>query len=165
MTTCCSCFKPKANYQCELCESSICKACTQFKNEDSFAFYKVVPEKLNKNVYCPQCFDQNVAEPLDEYNALVEKAKTVAVFFKEESKKTRLFSRKEEPVEVLECLDEDETVLRLAFLAAQKKFNSIIDVDLKYLKIKNGSHLYHVWNGKAVPCNLDEKTLNREFYD
>lgn len=133
--------------------------------EGSFSFMKKVPSELAHPLYCPQCFDEKVSAPLVSYNETLERAKEVLVFSKDESKKTRLFSRKEEPVQVAECLDKDETILRLAFLAAQKQFNSIIDVELKSEKVMNGSHRYHVWKGRAIPCNLDDRQLNRDYSD
>ncbi len=161
--TCCSCHKPKANYECPLCKESVCKACTQFMEDGSFSFLKKIPEELSHTLYCPRCFDEKVALPLSNYNELKEKAKEVIIFFKDESQKTRLFSRKEPMLEVTECLDREETILRLAFFAAEKKLNAIIDVDLKSEKVMNGSHRYSRWKGSAIPCHLDEKILSREY--
>lgn len=161
--TCASCYKPKANYECPLCHEHVCKACVQFMEDGSFSFLKKIPDELTHSQYCPRCFDTKVAEPLNHYQELQEKAKEVIIFFKDEGQKTRLFSRKEPPVEVQECLDRDETILRLAFFAAEKKMNAIIDVDLKSHKIMNGSHRYSVWKGSAIPCFLDDKALKREY--
>lgn len=133
--------------------------------DGAFSFLKKVPAELSHPIYCPQCFDEKVALPLQDYNDTLERAKEVIIFSKDETKKTRLFSRKEESVEVTDCLDREETILRLAFLAAQKNFNSIIDVELKYEKVMNGSHRYHVWKGRAVPCKMDARQLNRDYSD
>jgi hypothetical protein len=162
-STCSSCFKPKANYQCPLCHEDVCKSCTQFMEDGSFSFLKKIPEEISHTMYCPRCFDEKVAVPLENYLSTIEKAKEVVVFFKDEGQKTRLFSRKEPIVEVPECLDREETILRLAFFAAEKNFNAIIDVDLSSKKIMNGSHRYSIWKGSAVPCKLDEKILSREY--
>lgn len=162
---CCSCQRPKANYVCPLCEQDVCKACAQFLDEASFAFLPSRPSELSHSLYCPRCFDDKVAGPLAEYEAGVEKARQVAVFMKNESKRTRLFPRKETPVVVIDCLDEDETILRLAFLAAQDNYNAIIDVDLKSEKVISGSHKYTKWKGTAMPCNLEERQLRQEYYD
>ncbi|HXH75983.1 MAG TPA: hypothetical protein VNJ08_13515 [Bacteriovoracaceae bacterium] len=164
-TTCCSCHKPKANFECAICSSQICKSCTQFLPEDTFSFLKKIPVELSHSVYCPRCFDDNVASPLATYNETMEKAKEVIVFLKNEGKKTRLLARKEEPYIVLDCLDKEETLLRLAFYAAQENFNSIIDVDITHEKVINGSHKHFVWKGTAMPCQLDDKMLNAQYYD
>jgi hypothetical protein len=161
--TCNSCYKPKANFECPLCHEDVCKSCIQFMEDGVFSFYKNIPEDLSHSQYCPRCFDEKIAVPLKNYEELQNKAKDVIIFFKDESQKTRLFSRKEPAVEVPECLDREETILRLAFFAAEKKFNAIIDVDLKSHKVMNGSHRYSVWKGSAIPCHLDEKALQREY--
>ena len=162
---CCSCHKPKVNFQCALCESGLCKGCTQFMDENSFSFLKKVPTELAHSIYCPKCFDDKVADTLQNYKETMEKAKEVIIFFKNEGKKTRLLPRKEEPYQVIDCLDKEETILRLAFFAAQANFNSIIDVDLTYSKVIHGSHKYLKWKGTAVPCQLDSKTLNQAYYE
>lgn len=92
----------------------------------------------------------------------MERAKDVQVFFKTQGKETRLIKRLEEPYEVLDCNDEDETVMRLAFLAAKNNFNSIIDVDLKYEKIRINGYQTHKWSASAVPANIQEKNLLKD---
>jgi hypothetical protein len=134
-------------------------------DDDSFSFLKKIPSELTHPIYCPQCFDEKVSAPLADYNSTMEKAKDVIVFFKNEGKKTRLLPRKEQPLEVIDCLDENETVLRLAFFAAQGNFNSIIDVEIKSEKVINGSHKYSKWRGTAMPCLVDEKFLKQDYYD
>jgi hypothetical protein len=163
INTCCNCHRPKANYNCELCEEFLCKACAQFMLEDRFSFLRKVPEILSKSIYCPRCFDANVAGPMTDYDATMERAKDIAVFFKEEGKRTRFFSRKEAPYTIEKCIDKDETILRLAFLAAQDNFNSIIDVNLVSEKIVVGSHKNLIWKGTAVPCQLEQRYLNQDY--
>jgi thiol-disulfide isomerase/thioredoxin len=97
---CSFCQRPKANYTCEMCQSTLCKACAQFLNEDSFSFLEKIPQELSFTTYCPPCYDTNVAAPLADYEAVKEKAKDVVVFFKEQGQATRLMRRKEHPVSV-----------------------------------------------------------------
>jgi len=131
--------------------------------DGAFSFMKKIPEHLSHTQYCPRCFDEKVAETLRNYETLKESAKNIIIFFRDEGQKTRLFSRKEPVVEVENCHDRNETILRLAFFAAEKNFNAIIDVDLKSHKVMNGSHRYSLWKGSAVPCNLSERDLQREY--
>lgn len=155
--SCCSCFNAKASLECGLCHQAVCKKCAQFLAEDSFSFLAKVPEQLTHTVYCPQCFDAQVAAPLAEYNETMEKAKNISIYFKEQSKETRLLSRKEAPVKVENCPDREETLLRLAFFAAHKKFNGLIDVELISKKIREGSYQTQSWSGSAIPVNLDAR--------
>ncbi|MFP5384801.1 MAG: hypothetical protein ACLGHN_01895 [Bacteriovoracia bacterium] len=158
---CKTCRKPKAPYICGLCEEHVCKACAQFQT-DAFSFLQKVPAELSHSVYCSQCFDEKIAAPLSDYEEMMEKAKDVMVFFKNESKKTGHIKRKEEPLKVEDCEDEDETVLRLAFFAAQKGFNCLLDVQLTNRKIIVGSHKKTVFSGTAIPVTIDPKDV-REY--
>lgn len=154
-TTCVFCNRPKATLSCGLCSTDICKNCTQFLNEESISFLRKIPKGLEYTVYCPPCFDKNVSPQLENYNQIMERAKEVLVFFKDQGKKTRLFKRTVEPLEIENCMDRDETVLRLAFLAAQGNFNSIIDVDLSSKKIRNAGYQTSTWSGSAIPSQID----------
>lgn len=159
--SCCSCFKPKATLQCGICESAVCKKCAQFLEEDSFSFLTKVPKDLAHSVYCLQCFDAKVAPELEAYNDTMEKAKDIAIYYKDQSKETRLISRKELPVEVVDCADKEEAILRLAFFAAQGSFNGLIDVDMTSKKIREGAYQTQKWSGTAIPAHIDPKRLNR----
>jgi hypothetical protein len=161
MENCLTCQKPKATLECALCESPICKSCTQYLDDDSFSFLKQIPAELIHRTYCTNCFDEKVSDPLNAYLETMEAAKNVLVFYKNQGKMTRLMKRKEDPVQVVDCHDKDETLLRLAFFAAQAKFNSIIDVDIVAKKIINGSHKSLIFSGTGIPYQCDTKMLNR----
>ncbi len=92
----------------------------------------------------------------------MESAKNVFVYYKAQSKETRLMKRSESPLQVNACADRDETVLRLAFLAVKLGFNAIIDVDLVSKKVRDGSYKILTWNGTAVPAIVDAEKLNRQ---
>jgi len=156
---CSFCQRPKASYHCEVCEAQLCKACAQFLDDDSFSFLATKPHELSFTTYCPPCFDQNVAAPLSRYNETMEKAKDVIAFFKDQGQATRLMKRSEAPVTVTNCPDREETLLRLAFLAAQNGFNSILDVEIIHKKVINGSHKALIFSGSAVPFQMDEKQI------
>lgn len=158
---CKTCRKPKAPYTCGLCEEHLCKNCAHFQS-DAFSFLQKIPPELSHSVYCPQCFDEKVAGPLDEYETAMEKAKDVMIFFKNESKKTGHIKRKEDPLKVEDCEDEDETVLRLAFFATQKGFNCLLDVQISHKKIIVGSHKKTIFSGMAIPVNIDPSDI-REY--
>jgi hypothetical protein len=68
--------------------------------------------------------------------------------------------RSNEVFRVKDCPDHDETLLRLAFFAVQKDYNSLIDVDIKSEKIRNGTYQTQKWSGTAVPANLSDKKIS-----
>lgn len=159
---CCACQKPKPTLVCGSCESKVCKNCAQFLDEGQFSFLTKIPAALSHSTYCPACFDQHVASELDSYNRAVEVAKNILVYEKKQSKETRLLSRKEKPVRVESCQDSGETILRLAFLAAQAGFNAIIDVQLSSTKTRNGSYQTTTWSGTGIPSNVAANKIAKD---
>jgi hypothetical protein len=160
---CKTCRKPKASYECGLCHDPICKSCAQFLAEGAFSFLKKVPDELQHSSYCVNCFDEKVHVPLTSYEENMERAKEVMMFTKDQSKVTGHLKRKEDPIIVDECEDEEEVVLRLAFLAAEQGFNCILDVNIKNRKIIVGSHKKTVFSATAIPITIDPKQV-RELY-
>lgn len=160
---CKTCKKPKANFSCGLCEEPICKSCAQFLTEGTFSFLKKIPKELTFSTYCTNCFDDKVATPLADYEANMEKAKEVMVFTKAQTKQTGHLTRKEEPYSVENVEDEQESIMRLAFFAAQDGFNCLLDVNIKNKKIIVGSHKKTVFSATAIPITIDPKVV-REVY-
>jgi hypothetical protein len=160
--SCSSCHKPKANLVCGICNSSVCKSCAQFVEEDRFSFLPSIPEDLKHTTYCPECFQNKVAPEMAAYDDLMEQAKNIVVFEKDQGKETRLLKRKVPPIKVLDCPDRAETLLRLAFQAAKAGFNAIIDVDLRSEKVKINNYQTTKWSGTAVPTNIDPKWVVKD---
>lgn len=84
------------------------------------------------------------------------------VFMKAQFKETRFIKRLEEPVKVAECADYDETLLRLAFQAAQLNYNGVIDVDITSKKVRTGNYQTSVFSGTAIPANVREDKLIKD---
>jgi hypothetical protein len=155
--SCCSCLTPKATLKCGLCQDSVCKKCAQYLDEESFSFLEKVPADLSHTVYCRGCFEAKVAEPLENYNQAVEKAKNISIYLKDQSKESRLLKRKELPVRVTSCADREELILRLAFLAVQANYNGLVDVDIVGKKIRNGAYQTQEWSGSAIPTHIPDR--------
>ena len=160
--SCCICQKTKTTQVCGICQGDLCKSCTYFLEADVISFLKKVPADLSHTSYCGTCFNEKVSEPLEKLLALQEAAKQVLVFDKSQGKETRLLKRLEPKIHVKECPDRDETVLRLAFLAAQAGFNAIIDMDIVARKIIDGAYQTTVWSGSAVPINVSPEKLVKD---
>jgi hypothetical protein len=145
----------KSEFKCGICHSELCKACVEILEEETFSFWVDRPETLKHLSYCSSCFTMNVQDSLELYQQKIELAKTVNVFLSKQSKETRLIKRIEKPVLIENCIDYDEALLRLAFLAVNRGYNGIIDVDLRSKKVKLSGYQTTVWSGSAVPCNLN----------
>ncbi len=159
---CKTCRKPKANYLCGICQEHVCKSCAQFLTDDSFSFLRKIPADLSHTSYCTNCFDEKVAAPLDAYNTTMAAAKELMVFTKDQIKSTAHLKRREELLTVEDCEDEQETIVRLAFFAAEKHFNCLLDVNITHRKIIVGSHKKTIFSGTAIPITIDPKAV-REY--
>jgi hypothetical protein len=159
---CKTCRKPKANFSCGLCEEPICKSCTQFLTEGSFSFLRKIPQELTHSSYCTSCFDEKVSAPLAEYEEIMDRAKEVMVFSKDQAKMTGHLKRKEDPFSVENVEDEQEAIMRLAFFAAQDNFNCLLDVQIKNKKIIVGSHKKTIFNATAIPITIDPKAVREQ---
>lgn len=160
--SCVSCQKPKSQLQCEICKSIVCKQCAQFLDENYFSFLSKVPEDLRHTTYCESCYNEKVAPQLETYHHLMEQAKNIIVYDKDQSKETRLLKRTEKPVSVKDCADYEETVLRLAFFAVQAGFNAIIDVDIKSQKVRTGAYQTTMWSGTGVPAHVQANRILKD---
>jgi hypothetical protein len=149
-TSCVSCLKLKATLRCGLCESSVCKSCARFLDDDSFSFLAERPKDLQHTTYCPTCFEAKVSAPLDAYNELMEKAGNVAVYLKNQSKETRSMKRAEGILQVNDCADRDEVQMRLAFQAVQAGYDALILVELIPTKVRSGAYQTTSWSATGV---------------
>lgn len=120
------------------------------------------PDFLNHSAFCSTCYTEKVSPELAQYEALVEAAKNILVFEITQGKETRLMKRKEAKVTVTDCPDRNETMLRLAFQAAEKGFNAIIDVDIKPKKVKEGKYQHTIYSGTAIPANVTDNKLVKD---
>ena len=161
---CTTCKNPKATLRCGLCHGPICKGCAEFVPEESFAFLTKIPAELSHAIYCIPCYNEKIAPALDSYNEIMERAKNVFVYSKSQGKETRLMKSTEEPLKVADCLDREETLLRLAFLAAQANFNALIGVEIISKKsTKTTTYKTISWSGTGIPTVLDAEKMNRRY--
>lgn len=64
-------------------------------------------------------------------------------------------------VNVENCLDRDETILRLAYFAAKEEFNAVVDVDVTVKKTREGgSNKSAIWKGSGFPALVDGKKVD-----
>ncbi len=152
---------PKPTLQCQVCKIALDKTQAQFVDEDTFAFLSHLPPGVSLGSYCFACFDQHVESELSGYNAKMELAKNINIFYLTQSKESRFVRRIEKPVKVENCLDRNELILRLAFRAVEANKNSLVDVDLLSTKIRNGRWQTSRWSGRGIPASIDEVHLKR----
>ncbi len=161
-TPCDSCRKPKSGFECEMCESALCKNCAQILDQDTFSFLAEIPETLKHTTYCPQCFDENVAPELETYREVMQRAEEVFVFFTSQRKEIPLIKRSKLSFSVKDNIDRDQTILRLAFFAAKEGYNAITEVEVISEKVRNGAYQTSKWRGTGVPAQIDADKLAKQ---
>ncbi|MGZ3698619.1 MAG: hypothetical protein ACXWP5_10815 [Bdellovibrionota bacterium] len=159
---CISCRRPKATIACDLCHEPLCKNCEHFLDATTFSFLATVPENLTHTHYCPVCFNAQVEPALESYNEVMERAKKVYFYFKTQKRPPPILKKSKERVEVKDCDDRDETILRLAFFAAEQGFNGIIEAEVISEKVRNKSYQTSVWRGVGIPASVDGEKIERE---
>lgn len=142
---------------CQICEGALAKGEAQFVDEETFAFLPKLPGGVVLGSYCVQCFDARIQPEIDAYEEKVALARDVNVYYVSQSKESRFVRRTEKPIKVENCTDRDEVVMRLAFLAVLAGKNSIVDVDLKAEKIRNGGYQTSRWSGRGIPADIYRK--------
>lgn len=150
-SACESCLQPttslKQIYHCGLCQKLLCKNCVDFVDEDFFSFWQVVPEELKLKTYCRTCFDQKVRPAKESYTQILTQAREIHIFEKGE-KFIPLIKKERYKVNIENCADRKETLLRLAFLAAEASYNSVVDVEINYKKVRSaGGYQTTNWSG------------------
>jgi hypothetical protein len=154
---CSSCGKPKANLRCGICNSALCKSCSQFLDDESLKLIAKLPEDLSHGAYCWACYCEKVAPQVDVLKDVVERAKEVIIYTKNQGKETRLMKRIADPIVVVDCDDYDEAIMRLAVSAVQAGHNGVIDVDITSKKVKNGHYSKTIWSATGVPVTIHKK--------
>ncbi len=123
-------------------------------DEDCFEMIALLPAELQNKTFCLNCYHQGVSESLEHYTEIVEKAKQVDVFSKTQTKETRRIKRVESPIRVVDCADKEEALLKIAFIAADKGYGTVVDVDLASKKHGEGkSYKKLVWSGSGIPVD------------
>lgn len=157
---CITCQQPKANLECISCSEGVCKTCAEFLNEGSFELLgDATPVPVG--TYCGGCYDNKVAPELNAYNDAAARARDINIYFKGQSKESRIIRRKEKPIKIENCLDREEAILRLAFLAAKANYNVLLDVDVYAQKVKTNGYQSSIWKGMGIPSNVDQHILDR----
>ncbi len=92
---------------------------------------------------------------------MMAQAQEVMIFFVTQRRELPVLKKATKPAKVENCRDRDETILRLAFQAAEKSFNSVIEVDVTSQKVRNAGFQTSAWRGTGVPADIDLGKVER----
>lgn len=129
--------------------------------ETAFQFTPTRSKELSHSTYCTVCFDQHVSPALTNYETTLAQAQEVLVFDKTQGKETRFVKRLEKPISV-EGVDEQDVTMKLAFIAVEKKYNALVDVDVKAVKVRDGAYQTMAYSAKAIPANVSDRKLMKD---
>ncbi len=164
--TCVSCRRPKASLHCESCQEPLCKDCKMFLREGTFSFLAKLPEELSHTNYCTACYTTQIEPALQSYEETMELARKAYFFFKTQKRTIPVLRRARFPIQIVDCADRDETILRLAFHAVSDGYNAIIEADVLSEKVRMGVYQTTRWKGTGVAAEADKVKLDRsEHYD
>ncbi len=158
---CISCRRPKATLSCEICQDFVCKECVQFLEASTFSFLRNLPEELSHTYYCSPCYDAEVDPQLQSYNEVMERARSLYFFFNTQRRPVPVLKKSKETARVDNCEDRDETILRLAFIAAENGFNAIVEAEITSKKVRDEGYEKSSWSGIGTPAQVDVTRLER----
>jgi hypothetical protein len=162
-TICNQCKKPSVQMNhCPLCKAMSCKSCTLFMQDDAFSFMSLIPDEMSHSQYCIGCFTNIVAPALDNYKMTMARAKKVYIVERAPRKPLPILKKSATTVQVRNCRDREETILRLAFLSAELGFNTVDRVKIRHEKVGNTSYKKLVWHATGIPVELDGLKLERQ---
>jgi hypothetical protein len=159
---CVSCRAPKTPRACGLCQGAVCKDCARFLDAEAFSFRSSLPPELAHSYYCPACHDEQVAPAQESYDATMEQAKGVYVFFTTQKRRPHPIKKAIRKVQVASCVDRDQTILRLAFQAAEQGHNGLLDTEVTSRKVRNAGYQKSDWTGSGLPITVDPAKVERE---
>lgn len=150
---CVVCQLPKAQAVCGLCGGNVCKKCAEKFRPENLVFLSPLPDALSFKLYCGRCYDSKVAPQVQHYEALVDRARQVHVYYRHQSEETRLMSRIEKPLRTPPGKDRAQTLLHLAYLAVVQDFDTLIDVELRSEKVRDEGYQTTRWTGTGIPSS------------
>jgi hypothetical protein len=159
---CESCRSPKAKSKCEECARAICKECVLNPPPGAFHLLPRIPKELSHRIYCRFCFDDLVEPKLESYFEILERAKQVFIFFKTQRKEIPLIRKSKTSFKVEDCDDRDETILRLAYQAAEQDYNAVIETEVLATKVRNHGYQTSRWRGMGVAALVDAERIDRQ---
>jgi len=150
---CQTCFKNKTALRCGDCEEPTCKVCSYFIDDTVFEYAELLPESVKDKTFCTPCYHKNADPILEEYKEYLEAAKNINVYSSIQGNETGMIRRIEKPIMVKECNDQEEALMLLAFYAAKKGYDTLVDVDIKSTKTGKGTYQKLIWTGRGVPVD------------
>lgn len=119
---------------------------------------------MRHTTYCWNCFEQKVAPAKESYLEIMRRARQVYIFRKKE-KEIPLIRREKVLLTVKDCADQKETILRLAFKAAERNMNAVVQVEENVKTVRVGGYQKSSWSATGFPAEIRVAGLRVDPYD
>ena len=129
--------------------------------EGSFAYLAEIPEELTHLQYCYPCYSVKVEPALESYKQTMELARNVYFFFSTQRRPPPIVKKSRDKIKVSQCMDRDETILRLGFQAASQGYNAVVEAEVVSVKLRNEAYQKSVWSGVGYPAKVDGAKIDR----
>jgi len=150
---CQTCLKNKTVLRCGECVEPICKTCAYFIDDTVFEYMEFLPDNVKDKTFCGSCYHRTADPILESHRAYLETAKNINVYTSIQGNETGLIKRIEKPIMIKDCVDREETLMRMAFQAAKMGYDTLVDVDIKSSKTGKGTYKKLIWTGRGVPVD------------
>jgi hypothetical protein len=151
----------KATLSCVSCTQPVCKSCHEYVEPTTFSFWTKLPKGVVLGNYCPPCYEEKILPSQTLYDEIMEKAKDIYFLTKNYRGYVRVIRKHTKRVVIPSCADRRETILRMAFVAAELNFNAIIDAEVESAKVRDNKYQTTRWSGSSMPALIDGEQLER----
>ncbi len=161
LVKCGVCLTAKSIKTCGLCQVHVCKKCLETPAGDAFLYLKKIPVELNHTCYCIHCWDAKVVPALADYELMAEKARNVYFLTEDYRGYVRVLRKHTKRVDIEDCDDRREIILKMAYMAAELGFNAIIQSRVESASVYINSYHSSRWKASALPAIIDGEQLER----
>ena len=162
MNICSVCHLNSSDKTCGYCSSAICKKCSHTCSLEMNEWY--INKKEIHHLSCPDCYEQKFIPLEENFDEDMQTAKDSPVWPKTYRGKIPMLNRSQKQFSIQDCADKKLAVLKLAFQAIEGGFNALLEVDVKYTKVRDHGYQKMLYSGTALGAMVDHSKLRDEDY-
>jgi hypothetical protein len=124
---------------------------------EEFLYETEPTKKPTGATYCGRCEDTVLLPLRQNYTDTFNAAKAVSVVPKNYRGRVTVIRKANVTLHTGPWADKSQAELALAFGAAKKGFNAILQADFFGKKVRNHGYQHTEWTGSAVPADIQER--------
>ncbi len=155
------CRLPRADRACDGCSEHLCRTCSIIISpEEDFCFEIEPTRKPTGSTFCGLCEDRILNPLREKYAETLAAARQVNVIPKAYRGRVTIIKKGTHILVTGPWADTKQAELALAFLAARKGFNAIINTQVVSKKVRNFGYQRTEYNATALPADINERIEN-----